>query len=101
MNIVYITKDYFKKGTLELCILHFLIEKDSYGYELCALLEEKEASIYSALKRMQKNGLIFSYESQSPRKILYYRITEQGRDFYVSLRAEWDSYTSKINQFLS
>ncbi|MGN1119500.1 MAG: PadR family transcriptional regulator, partial [Oscillospiraceae bacterium] len=81
-----------KRGTLELCVLSIVCERDCYGYELVsrisACMEVTEGTIYPLMKRLRDAGNIDSYivESQEgpPRK--YYTITDSGRDEMVRLR---------------
>ena len=48
----------FKKGILELCVLHILLQEDSYGYDiidqLSANIDISEGTIYPMLRRFQK-----------------------------------------------
>ena len=63
-----ITSDLLR-GHTETIILKLLIEKDSYGYEINKSIQEKtnnlfelkEATLYSAFRRLETAGLIASY----------------------------------------
>ncbi len=95
-----------KRGTLELCVLSIVCERDCYGYELVsrisACMEVTEGTIYPLMKRLKDAGNIDSYivESQEgpPRK--YYTITDSGRDEMVRLRDEWFEFTESVNRLL-
>ena len=59
-------KSQLMRGTLEGCILKFLSEETTYGYELVERLEQngfqdiKEGTIYPLLVRLEKKGIIRS-----------------------------------------
>ncbi len=76
------------RGNIDAIILRTLKGKDSYGYEILKGIasasrgdyEMKEPSLYTGLKRLEKQGLVESYwgdESQGARR-KYYHITESG-----------------------
>lgn len=87
------------RGNTETIILAILMKQDSYGYEIMKTIIEgskglftiKDATVYTAFKRMEKDKLITSYwgdEDGSPRR-KYYRITPKGTDVYVQKVNEW------------
>ena len=87
------------RGHTEAVILARLIQNDSYGYEINKAIstlsgkrfELKEATLYTAFKRLEDSGCITSYwgdESTGARR-KYYRITEMGRDVLCRLLEEW------------
>jgi PadR family transcriptional regulator, regulatory protein PadR len=93
------------RGHTDTIILGLLMDGDKYGYEITRLVSEhsdhlyelKEATMYSSLKRLEKDGHIISYwgdESQGGRR-RYYRITASGREQYESNKKNWD-YAKKI-----
>lgn len=57
------------RGHTDTIILRQLIEKDSYGYEINKAVQEKtgnqyelkEATLYTAFRRLEQAGLILSY----------------------------------------
>lgn len=85
------------------------MEKDSYGYEISREIAErsmrryeiKETTLYSAMTRMEKKGLIASYygEETYGRRRTYYTITQQGRSYYREKCEEWSVTRQVINQF--
>jgi PadR family transcriptional regulator PadR len=88
------------RGHTDTIILGLLARGDKYGYEITKLVHErseklyelKEATMYSSLKRLEKDGHITSYwgdETQGGRR-KYYRITPSGRDLYKSNKRSWD-----------
>lgn len=97
-----------RKGSLELCILGLIKEKEIYAFELIQELEKieslvlTEGTIYPLLKRLQSDDLISSFwvesESGPPRK--YYRMTDRGNDFFNEMEKEWTKFNQAINQIL-
>jgi PadR family transcriptional regulator PadR len=66
------------------------------------LYELKEATMYSSLKRLEKDGHITSYwgdESQGGRR-KYYRITASGRELYTSNKQNWDNAKKILDKLL-
>ena len=73
-------KSQLMRGTLEGCILKFLSEETTYGYELVEKLEQygfediKEGTIYPLLVRLEKRELSTpssAFSSWSQQKILF------------------------------
>ncbi len=88
------------RGHTDTIILNVLRQGDSYGYEtykkIIALsgsqYELKEATLYTAFRRMEQDGLIVSYwgdESQGGRR-KYYRITDRGKEVYQRNVVDWN-----------
>ena len=85
------------RGYTDTIILNQLAETDSYGYEITkrisdlsrGALELKEATLYTAFRRMKTSGYIISYwgsEGAGARR-RYYSITPAGRDRLAAGRA--------------
>ena len=81
---MYIAGDLIR-GHTETIILARLMQRDSYGYEINKTVRElsggryelKEATLYTAFKRLEETGQIMSYwgsEATGARR-RYYRIT--------------------------
>lgn len=98
------------RGHIDTIILRILKDGDNYGYEIMKAVlvnsnneyELKEPSLYTSLKRLEKQGLIVSYwgeESQGGRR-KYYRITESGNAAYEKALAEWLHAQRIITQLL-
>ena len=88
---LYIAGDLIR-GHTETIILARLMQRDSYGYEINKTVRElsggryelKEATLYTAFKRLEETGQIMSYwgsEATGARR-RYYRITPAGREAY-------------------
>lgn len=92
------------RGHTETIILKHLLQRDSYGYEINKLVKEKtdgqyelkEATLYSAFRRLEESGYILSYwgDEITGARRRYYSITSSGRLHYRRCVEEWE--TSKI-----
>ena len=79
------------RGHLDAIILRLLIEKDRYGYEIAKeidqrtqhRLEIKEATLYAAIQRLERNKHIVSYSGlvTHGRARKYYKPTPGGRAY--------------------
>ena len=98
------------RGHTETIILKQLKEKDSYGYEINKavqvatdnMYELKEATLYTALRRLEMAGCITSYwgdETTGARR-RYYSITNIGRDQYEKSLLEWKETNTLINKLV-
>lgn len=98
------------RGHTDTIILGLLIDGDKYGYEITKLVsrrsggayELKEATMYSSVKRLEKDGHIISYrgdESQGGRR-KYYRITETGRELRESNKQGWNEAKHILDELL-
>lgn len=99
-----------KRGTLEMVILKLLGERQMYGYELIAALDQrggpqfqlKEGTVYPVLYRQEDAGYIEArwetVERGVPRK--YYRLTESGAKQLTVLMAEWEGFSAAIDRLL-
>ena len=103
-----ITSDLIR-GHTETIILARLIEKDSYGYEINKSIidktggkyELKEATLYSAFRRLESGGMIKSYwgEGTGARR-RYYTITKLGRALYEDNKEEWEKTKNIIESLI-
>lgn len=94
-----ITSDLIR-GHTDAIILANLIDGDSYGYKINKDIqmktnnqyELKEATLYTAFKRLEESGCISSYwgnENTGARR-RYYTITPDGRQAYYRLKDDWE-----------
>ncbi|HEY5845484.1 MAG TPA: PadR family transcriptional regulator [Microlunatus sp.] len=99
MGTSKITSDLLR-GNTDTMILRLLAEADYYGYQIVKLIAErsrgeyelKEATMYSAVRRLEADGDITWYwgdESQGGRR-KYFRITEKGRATYAANKTNWE-----------
>lgn len=98
------------RGHTETIILARLMGSDNYGYEINKAIQQKtnnkyelkEATLYSAFRRLEEAGCIESYwgdETTGARR-RYYRITEIGREAYESLKKEWKIAKDLIDKLI-
>jgi PadR family transcriptional regulator, regulatory protein PadR len=99
-----------KRGTLEMVLLKLLSERQMYGYELVATLENrtgpafkiKEGTLYPVLYRLENAGFLETrwetLDRGVPRK--YYALTYSGEQQLEKLRTEWKSFSRTINHLL-
>ncbi len=96
-------------GHIESIILRCLMDKDCYGYEINRFISEKtnqeyemkEATLYTAFRRLEKQEYIRSYwgdESMGARR-RYYSITDAGKDYFQKRMQDWDQ-TKKLLDLL-
>lgn len=102
-----ITSDLIR-GNTDTIILSCLEKEDSYGYQINRTVmaatngafEMKEATLYTAFKRLEDSGCITSYwgdEAQGARR-RYYRITPQGASVLWELRKSWQESKEIIDR---
>ncbi len=87
------------RGFTDAIILNVLLENDSYGYKISRNIIEKtnnkmdikDATIYLAFKRMEKEKLIESYwsDNNSVARRKYYKITKEGKKYLDTKKKEW------------
>lgn len=87
------------RGHTDAIILARLLKSDSYGYEINKIIstlssgrfELKEATLYTAFKRLEDQGYITSYwgSSGAGARRRYYTITPAGREASHQLKQEW------------
>ena len=100
-----------KKGVLELLVLRFVAEKETYGYEIITTLNRasggmfcmKEGTLYPILYRLEDSGLIMSQLVDTGKGMSkkYYRITPEGRRELENRIQLWNTFYQKVNQILS
>ncbi|WP_071441934.1 PadR family transcriptional regulator [Traorella massiliensis] len=90
---------------LDACVLSVLRKKDTYGYQLNQEIKEKlgvsESTLYPVLRRLQKEGLLTTYdEAVMGRNRRYYRLTEKGKEQSTIYYKEWKEFSGKIEEIL-
>ena len=99
------------RGHVDTIILRVLETQDRYGYEILEIIgtnsdgryEIKQPTLYSCLKRLEKQGFITSYfgdESNGGRR-RYYKLTEKGRETLEIDQREWEFSRTIIDRLLS
>ncbi len=109
--------DIFKKGSVDLLVLHLLSKEDAYGYQLVHRIEETSkgllsvqlASLYPVLYRLTDEAYISCKETyaekgkgprtgRSPRIRVIYHIEEAGR---VRLKELLDEHKMLLQGFIN
>ena len=99
------------RGHTDTIILTQLMCADNYGYEINKNIQQrthgqygfKEATLYTAFKRLEQNGLITSYwgaDGPGARR-RYYSITEAGRQRWAENVREWESTRALLDELIS
>jgi len=97
-------------GNTPMMVLSLLIEREKYGWEIIKELAEKSSNqfnfqkgaLYPILYGLENEGYVVS-ESRSVgiRQIRkYYSITVRGKEHLEKKLAEWEAYTSAINNII-
>ena len=89
-----------------------LTKGDTYGYEINRAISQitsgrfelKEATLYTALRRLEREGLILSYwgadKSGGPKR-RYYSITDGGKVWLKQRQKEWADMQELIDLLLN
>lgn len=99
------------RGHTDTILLAQLERGDSYGYRLgkavseatAGALELKEATLYTAFRRLEEAGRITSYwggEGPGARR-RYYSITQVGREALSEGRRQWESVRDMLDALLA
>jgi len=98
------------RGHTDAIILARLLRGDSYGYEINKTIsrlssgrfELKEATLYTAFKRLEELGCITSYwgDSGAGARRRYYTITPEGRRVCRQLLGEWQETREIMDRLL-
>ena len=99
------------RGHIDTIILRHLLESDNYGYEINkSILEKteneyelKEATLYSAFRRLELAGYISSYwgDELTGARRRYYSITKAGRELYEKNKSDWQKAKVLIDKLIS
>jgi PadR family transcriptional regulator len=98
------------RGALEPVILEVIADGATYGYEIAKAIEASsgghllahEGTLYPALHRLEKRGLLEAEWATSPegRQRKHYQLTALGRKERLELRKEWTAFSRAVNLIL-
>jgi PadR family transcriptional regulator PadR len=98
------------RGHTDTIILSHLLKKNSYGYEINKAIQEKtdnryelkEATLYTAFRRLEQAGYITSYwgDERTGARRRYYAITSLGREHYAAMVQEWQQTKDLIDRLI-
>lgn len=104
-----ITSDIIR-GHTDTIILKQLMNHDSYGYEINKAIQEitnneyelKEATLYTAFRRLESLGYINSYwgDEQTGARRRYYSITKLGKEVFKQNKEDWNKSKSLIDKLI-
>ena len=104
-----ITSDLIR-GHTDTIILARLVDSDNYGYEINKSIQQrtggdyelKEATLYTAFRRLEQAGHISSYwgDENTGARRRYYSITDSGRDTFTHLISEWETAKKMIDNLI-
>src|SRR5437870_1138675 len=90
------------KGSTDALLLSLLAKEPMYGYQLVKELERRsqgyfqfrEGTLYPALHRLEKDGLIKGEWQASPsgQPRRYYRLTDKGASALESRLSQWQGF---------
>jgi len=95
------------KGSSESLLLCLIGQQPMYGYQIIKELEKrsqgyfkfKEGTLYPALHRLEKAGLIAGKWQMLPsgRQRRYYYITDKGHRLLAVKRSQWHDFLTAMN----
>lgn len=99
------------QGTLDLLILKTLQHKNNHGWGISQMiglqsremLNIKEGSLYPALHRLERQGLIASEwgTSENNRRAKFYKITNAGKAQFEEETSHWEHFVQAVSLVLS
>lgn len=99
------------QGTLDLLILQTLAYERAHGHAIAHSIERKSddvlqvghGSLYPALQRLLKLGLIAAEDgkSENNRKARFYRLTSKGRQRLQLETSKWKQFSTAITRVLT
>lgn len=99
------------RGHTDTIILARLMDGDNYGYEINKSIQQrtegnyelKEATLYTAFRRLEQMKCISSYwgDEQTGARRRYYSITDAGRDKFRELISEWKIAKEMIDKLIT
>ncbi|MGH9161481.1 MAG: PadR family transcriptional regulator, partial [Vicinamibacteraceae bacterium] len=94
------------QGTLDLLILKTLSLEPKHGWAIAKRIQQasrdalqiQQGSLYPALYRLERKGLITSEwgESENKRRAKFYRLTASGRKQLKAETALWNDFSSVV-----
>jgi transcriptional regulator len=98
------------RGSLDLLVLKTLSLQPTHGWGISlriqqiskGMLEVNQGSLYPALQRLEKNGLIASDwgTTDNNRRARYYRLTAAGRRALSDERESWKRFAAGLDAVL-
>jgi transcriptional regulator len=99
------------KGTLDMLVLKALMAGPAHGYGIARWLEEatedalrvEEGSLYPALHRLERRGLVESDwgYSENNRRARYYALTKAGRKWLDREHEAWGVFVETVAKVMA
>ncbi|MFI3257623.1 MAG: PadR family transcriptional regulator [Spirochaetales bacterium] len=99
------------RGYIDTVILSQLSTGDTYGYEITKTVnrlsqgrfELKEATLYTAFRRLEQDGFILSYwgDEDSGARRRYYSLTQLGKVQLAENRRDWQNVKQLLDILIS
>jgi PadR family transcriptional regulator, regulatory protein PadR len=98
------------KGHLDLLLLSVLTGGAAHGYAIIGALRDRsegafdlpEGTIYPALHRLEKSGLLRSYwADEAGRRRRLYELTAAGATALTGMREEWRAFSRGVQAVLA
>lgn len=96
---------------VDIFVLKTLEGEDRYGLEILSAITEassakyeiKQPTLYNILKRLEKKGLIESYDGEESMgaKRRYYKLSEEGRQYLEDYKNEWVYTRTLLDNLIS
>ena len=99
------------KGSLGLMLMALIEQGPMYGYQIAKLIRThtndvidlKEGSLYPALHRMEKEGMIEGFWQRRDDGVdrRYYRLSAEGQRILNERRAQWNRFSAAVSKVVS
>lgn len=99
------------KGSLGLMLMALVEQEAMYGYQIAKeiraltdeVIELKEGSLYPALHRLEKEGMIEGFWQRREDGVdrRYYRLTAAGLAVLNERRAQWNRFSAAVSKVVS
>jgi transcriptional regulator len=99
------------QGTLDLLVLKTLTWGSAHGYDVARWIQQvtgdvlrvEEGSLYPALHRLEKRGLISAEwgVSENNRRAKFYRLTARGRQQLRAETSSWSVFSRAVSAVLT
>ena len=99
------------RSHVDTIVLRSLLNEDKYGLEILNEIKDKseglftlkQATLYSCLKRLEKQGYIRSYKGamSNGAQRVYYSLEELGKNFVLNDQYQWEYSRTILNNLLS
>ncbi len=98
-----------RKGFVEFCILAAVRDGADYGYAIYKSLNETkvltftESTLYPALNRLTKEGMLLSYKSSAPSggpPRRHYFLADEGKARLAEMENYWETLKQDIDDLL-